>query len=200
MTKSRTPLMMRLDLFENDGFSRGTPRLVQIVWIATSGLLFNTWLPGSAWRRALLRAFGARIGRGVVIKPHVSIKFPWRLFVGDHVWIGESVWIDNLAQVTIGPHSCISQGAYLCTGSHDWTDLRFSLITRGISIGASCWVGARASVAPGTTMEDGSVIAMHGLARGRLKASMIYNLDGSSKTRLHTIGTQVFPKRNEPMA
>ena len=124
-----TPIM-RLDLYRNPHFPRGATRLTELVWIVLSGLLVASWLPGSGWRTFLLRLFGARIGQGVVIKPHVSIKFPWRLIVGNHVWIGERVWIDNLAEVAIGSNSCISQGAYLCTGSHDWSDSRFGLVTR----------------------------------------------------------------------
>jgi hypothetical protein len=89
------------------------------------------------------------VGTGVVIKPHVRVKFPWKLYIGDHSWIGESVWIDNLAQVTIGSNCCISQGAYLCTGSHRWDRDTFDLVTKPIVIEDQCWVGAMARVAPG---------------------------------------------------
>lgn len=190
MNENQKPPVVRLDLFGNDEFCRGASRLSQVLWLIISGLLFSTWLPGSVWRRALLRAFGAKLGKGVVIKPYVSIKFPWRLSVGNYVWIGERVWIDNLAEVQIGSHSCLSQGAYLCTGSHDWSDLRFGLIARGISIGSGCWVGARVSVAPGTVMEDGSIITMQGLARGKLTANRIYSFDGKVKLRLPDVAEQ----------
>ena len=159
---------VRLDLFTNAEFSRGASRLKELCWVAVSGLLVESWLPGSGWRRQLLRAFGARIGKGVIIKPRVRVKFPWRLTVGDHSWIGEDVWIDNLAEVTVGSHCCLSQGAYLCTGSHNWTDPQFGLITRSIKLGDGCWVCAKASLVPGTELESGAVVAMGSVASGRL--------------------------------
>src|SRR5258708_7155090 len=96
-------------LISNHSFDRGRSLVIEALWIACSALLFGTWVPGSNWRRALLRMFGAEIGRGVGIKPFVKIKFPWRLFVGDFSSIGERVWIDNLAMVTIGPNCTLSQ-------------------------------------------------------------------------------------------
>lgn len=165
---------MRLDLYDAGGFDRGAARWREVAWLALSGLLVASWLPGSSWRVALLRAFGAQIGRGVVIKPRVRVKFPWRLVLGDHVWIGEAVWIDNLAPVTIGAQSCLSQGAYLCTGSHDWSDPRFGLVTRPIVLEGECWVGARACLAPGTTLERGAVLAMGALGRGTLAGWVVH--------------------------
>lgn len=139
-----------------------------------SGLLVESWLPGSGWRRQLLRAFGAQIGDGVVIKPRVRVKFPWRLRVGDHSWIGEEVWIDNLAMVTVGSHCCVSQGAYLCTGSHDWSDPAFKLITRPIELADGCWVGAKSSLPSGTVMRPGAVLAMGSIASGELEAWTVH--------------------------
>lgn len=165
---------MRLDQFSNTDFDRGVSKARETLWLVTSGLLVAGWLPGSRWRAALLRAFGASVGTGVVLKPGVRVKFPWRLTLGDHVWIGEDVWIDNLDEVTVGAHSCVSQGAYLCTGSHDWTDPGFRLVTRPIRIEGACWVGARATIAPGTVMEHGAVLAMCGLGRGTLAGGMVH--------------------------
>jgi len=174
---------MRLDLFSNPEFDRGASRITELAWIILQGLLFGSWIPGSGWRRVLLRLFGAKIGQGVVLKPGITVKFPWRLDVGDHVWIGEKAWIDNLAPVTIGSHSCVSQGAYLCTGSHNWNDLHFSLITRPIIIGRGCWVGAFARLAPGCEMENGAIITMNALGSGHIKAGEIRFADGATRQR-----------------
>ena len=92
------------------------------------------------------------------VKPRVTIKHPWRLRLGDHVWIGEGVWIDNLAEVTIGSHVCISQDAYLLTGNHDYRDPRFGLVTAGITVEDAAWVGARSVVCPGVRVATGSVL------------------------------------------
>lgn len=190
MTEQQKPPTMRLDQYDNAAFSRGASRLTEAAWIILSGTFFNSWLPGSGWRRSLLRAFGAKVGQGVVIKPHVAVKFPWRLTVADHVWIGERVWIDNLAEVTIGANSCLSQGVYLCTGTHDWADPRFGLITRPITIGSGCWLGAESALAPGTIVEDGAVLAMKALGAGRLEEGKIHLNDGTIRARPNSPDTR----------
>lgn len=173
---------MRLAEFENRDFDRGASRLKEALWIAVSGMTVASWLPGSGWRVRLLRAFGAEICAGAVIKPGVRVKFPWRLTLGRNVWIGENAWIDNLAQVTIGDDCCISQEAYLCTGSHDWSDPRFALVTRPIHLEGECWVGARASLAPGTVMERGAVLTMGSVGRGRLAGWQVHPEEKSGRT------------------
>lgn len=176
---------MDLRKFSNEYFDRGANRLVEALWIAISGLLVSSWLPGSSWRRWLLRLFGAKIGHGVVIKPHVSIKFPWRLVVEDHVWIGERVWIDNLDHVSIGRNTCLSQGAYLCTGSHNWRDPGFGLITEPISVGSQCWICAQTRVGPGTSIGDGTVVSFGMVVAGKIPSWSIVGTDYpiSSRTR-----------------
>lgn len=165
---------MQLETFDNTGFDRGASRAREALWITLSSLLFSTWLPGSSWRVALLRLFGARIGQGVVIKPRVRIKFPWRLAIGDHCWIGEEAWIDNLAIVTLGSSVCISQGVYICTGSHDWSRTTFDLITRPVQIGNKAWLGAFSRIAPGTIVDEGAVLAFGGVATQTLSAWAIH--------------------------
>lgn len=175
MSRTEDEQIVRLDLFDNPDFRRGASRPKEAAWIVVSGLLVGSWLPGSGWRRMMLRAFGARIGVGVVIKPRVRVKFPWRLKVGDHAWIGEGVWIDNLAPVVIGAQSCVSQGAYLCTGNHDWTDTRFGLTARPITLEEGCWVGARAQIAPGAHLEPGAVVTLGSTASGRLAGMTVHS-------------------------
>jgi putative colanic acid biosynthesis acetyltransferase WcaF len=164
----------RLEEFNNAQFSRGRSRVIEAMWLLVQALLVSSWIPGSAHRRWLLRIFGARIGSGVILKPGLRVKFPWRLAVGDHSWIGEDVWIDNLAEVTIGPDCCISQGAYLCTGSHDWQRLTFDLITQPIAIEAGAWIAARSVVGPGVTIGEGAVLALGSIATKDLQAWMIH--------------------------
>lgn len=165
---------MWLDQFSSAGFDRGASRATEAAWLVLSGVLVASWLPGSSWRARLLRAFGAQIGTGVALKPGVRIKFPWRLAIGDHSWIGENVWIDNLAQVSIGAHACVSQGAYLCTGSHDWGKDSFDLITSPITVGNHAWVGARAVLAPGSTLGPGAVLTMASFGCGTMEGWTIH--------------------------
>jgi putative colanic acid biosynthesis acetyltransferase WcaF len=145
------------------------------MWFVVQAMLISSFLPGSAHRRFLLKLFGARIGRRVVIKPGVRIKFPWRLHVGDDVWIGEDVWIDNLAEVRIGSDVCISQGAYLCTGSHDWSSPYFRLITRPITVGSGAWLCARSSLGPGVSAGQGAVLTLGSAAHANLDPWSIYS-------------------------
>lgn len=165
---------MRLDKFSSASFDRGASRLKEVFWAVVSGVLVDSWIPGSGWRRRVLVGFGAKIGQGVVLKPRIRVKFPWRLKIGDHSWIGEDVWIDNLAEVAIGSHACVSQGTYLCAGSHDWSKETFDLIVKPIRICDHAWVGARAVVAPGTVFGDGSILVLGGVATGHLEPWTIH--------------------------
>jgi putative colanic acid biosynthesis acetyltransferase WcaF len=121
-------------------------------------------LPSSAFRRWLLRLFGAEIGAAAVIKPGVRVKYPWLLRVGDHCWIGEDCWIDNLALVYLGNNVCVSQGVYFCTGNHDWSDPSFGLTVRPIYVHDGAWICARVIVGPGTRIGEGAVLATGAVA------------------------------------
>jgi len=149
-----------LSRFDNGWYSAGRPALVCALWFFCGlPLLRSAIIPFSGFRRLLLQVFGARVGCRVVIKPGVRVKHPWLLSIGDHSWLGEDCWIDNLTEVSIGPNACVSQGAYLCTGNHDWSDPAFGLIVKPISIGAGAWVGAKALIAPGVSLGEGAVAA-----------------------------------------
>jgi len=151
----------RLDFFDpNKGLDRGRSKLVEAVWYLLKCAFFLSALPWpSGLKVRLLRAFGAKIGRGVVIKPRVNIHFPWKLEIGDHVWIGEEVFILNFEPVRIGSHVCISQRAFLCTGNHDYNDPAFSYRNAPITIGDGAWIGACVFVGPGVRVDEEMVAA-----------------------------------------
>src|SRR5208282_4567902 len=159
-----------LSAFDNtrdSGYEIGRSFLVRAAWFLLGlPLLRSSVLSSSGFRRKLLRCFGAEMGQGVVIKPGVRVKFPWKLKMGNYCWIGEDCWIDNLAPVTLGDHVCISQGAYLCTGSHDWSDPAFGLITRPIQIHDGAWIAARVSVGPGTVIGQHAVVGFGSVVSG----------------------------------
>ncbi|SEQ78591.1 putative colanic acid biosynthesis acetyltransferase WcaF [Loktanella sp. DSM 29012] len=136
-------------------------RVTLALWYLVNALVLRGAVLGllpSGAKAALLRVFGARIGRGVVLKPRIDIKSPWWLEVGDNVWIGERVWIDNHTTVRIGSDSCISQGAYVFTGNHDWTDPGFAFFCRPVDIGAGVWVTAFARIPPGSVVPDHTAV------------------------------------------
>jgi len=151
---------VRNDLFDSRaGLNRGRPRWVEACWYLWKCLLFLTpWPYPSSFKRGVLRWFGARIGRGVVIKPRVNIHFPWKLTIGDSTWIGEEVFILNFEPVTIGAHCCISQRAFLCTGNHDFRKPEFPFRNEPITVEDGAWVGAQAFVGPGVTIGTEAVI------------------------------------------
>src|SRR6476619_5535921 len=111
---------MDLSSYNNSWYNPGSA-YKRIIWHYINGFIFKTGIfPFYGIKRFFLRLFGAKLGKGVLIKPNVNIKYPWFLEIGDHVWIGEEAWIDNLALVVLGNNVCISQGAYLLTGNHDY--------------------------------------------------------------------------------
>ncbi len=135
-------------------------KLLRAIWYLVGLTMFESGLPiPSSLKRSVLCWFGSRIGAGVVIKPHVRIKFPWQLEIGDHTWIGEGTWIDNLAEVSIGSHVCISQGVYFCTGSHDHGKRGFDLLTAPIAVGDGAWVAARSTLLPGVGIGSNALVA-----------------------------------------
>ncbi len=130
--------------------------------------------PSSRLKVLVLRAFGAKIGVGVNIKPSVNVKYPWNLEIGDHAWIGERAWIDSLAPIRIGAHACVSQDVYLCTGNHDWSDAAFGLIVKPIIIEDGAWVGARATILAGVTVATHSVVTAGGVLSQSTEPYTIY--------------------------
>ncbi len=109
-----------------------------------------------------------------MIKPNVKIKYPWNLVIHDYVWIGENVWIDNLAKVTIGGNVCISQGAMLLTGNHDFTKTTFDLIVKPIEIEDGVWIGAKSIVCPGVKCFSHAVLSVNSVATKNLDSNSIY--------------------------
>ena len=169
--------MMSVDLstFSNPTFSHGKSIVVRMLWTLVSRLFFNTWVPyPSILKAIILRLFGAKVGKGLVIRTHVRIKQPWRLSIGDYVWIGESVWIDNLVQVAIASNVCLSQGAFLLTGNHDYKSTSFDLITGEIHLESGVWIGAKALVGPGVRCMSHSVLAAGSTTFKDLEANKIY--------------------------
>ncbi len=150
-------------------------RFKQIFWYYVNIIVFKSaWLPVSGFKVRLLKLFGAKVGKKIIIKPNVNIKYPWKLHLGDYCWIGEGVWIDNLSHIHIGNHVCISQGAMLLTGNHDYTKEGFDLIVREITIEEGVWIGAKAVVCPGVVCKSHSMLTVHSVATKNLEEYTIY--------------------------
>jgi putative colanic acid biosynthesis acetyltransferase WcaF len=184
-------MQTRLDLYNNSWYWPGASRLKRTIWYFVNFLFFNNGLlPISIVKVFILRAFGAKIGKGVVIKPSVNIKHPWFLEIGDFVWIGENVWIDNLALVKIGSHCCISQGALLLCGNHNMKKTTFDLVVKPIVLETGSWVGARALICPGVTFETHAVLSTGSVATSNLDSWSVYQGNPAIKSRVRYMNEQ----------
>lgn len=165
-----------LSRFDNSGtFDPGAGVIKRTLWFFVNAIVFqNPIFPFRSPKPVLLRLFGARVGKGVVIHPAVNIKFPWKLSIGDHSWIGQRVWLDNLDRLTIGSHVVISQGAMIIQGSHDYKKVDYPTFTRPVVLEDGSWVGAGAIITLGVTFRTHAVLAAGGVATKDLQAYTIY--------------------------
>lgn len=151
--------MQKLDEFRVPvGFRGRSGVVVQLWWLVQGTLLGLSPQFMYGWRRWLLRCFGARIGKGVLLRPSARVTYPWKLTVGDHAWIGDDVVLYTLGEIEIGAHAVVSQRSYLCTGSHDYTRLRFDIYAKPIVIGEQAWLATDVFVAPGVEIGAGTVV------------------------------------------
>lgn len=134
-------------------------RITRVAWRLTWLVLARfTPPPLHAWRRLILKAFGAKIGRGARVHASVRIWLPANLELGDNTLIGPGAHLYNQGRITVGARTVISQGAHICASTHDIADPNFQLVVRPIAIGEQAWVAAEAFVGPGVTIGDRAVI------------------------------------------
>jgi putative colanic acid biosynthesis acetyltransferase WcaF len=149
---------IRLDLYDQSWYSRGRSSLIVLLWWFIQGTLFRFSLHNMyGWRRFLLKLFGAKIGKKVQVRATAKFTYPWKVSIGDYSWIGDRVEFYSLDNIEVGSHCIISQYAYLCTGSHDLQDPRFSLITKPIIIKDGAWVASDVFVYPGVIVHEMAV-------------------------------------------
>ena len=177
-------MTVNLCKFDNSWYQPGRGFFIRTLWHFINALLLQSHLnPSSSLKIKALRLFGAKIGARVVLKPGINVKYPWNLEIGDYSWIGENAWLDSLAPIKIGKNCCVSQGAYFCTGNHDWTDSAFGLIIKPIVVGEGAWVGARATVLPGVTIAQHSIVAAGSVIVKDTEPFMIYSGNPSVKIK-----------------
>lgn len=178
-----------LKSYTNPEYNPGANRLKRFIWMLISTFIFQSYLfPFSSIKRIILRMFGAKLGKGVIIKPFVTIKYPWFLKVGNHSWIGEMVWIDNLVDTTIGDNVCLSQGAMLLTGNHDYKSSSFKLITGKIVLENGVWICAKSIVGPGVVCKFHSILSVGSVATKDLDEYTIYSGNPATAVRKREIG------------
>lgn len=169
--------MNKVDLskFSDKVFLTAKEKIKYLLWLIISNIFFLTNIPYPNFLKIFfLKIFGAKIGKSVVIKPWVKIKLPWKLEIGDHVWLGENCWLDNISKITIGNNSCISQGALLITGNHDYKKSTFDLISKEIIIEEGCWLGANSIVTGGVVVKTHAILSIGSSTSKNLDAFTIY--------------------------
>ncbi|MBD1392916.1 WcaF family extracellular polysaccharide biosynthesis acetyltransferase [Mucilaginibacter glaciei] len=173
-----------LGIYNNYPYNPGGSKLKRALWFYINALIFkNSLFPISGIKVAILRSFGSSIGRKVVIRHRVNIKYPWLLKVGNNSWLGDAVWIDNLVPVTIGSNVCISQAAILQTGNHNYKKVTFDLITGPIIIEDGVWIGCGAIVTAGVIAATHSVLSAGSVATKNLLPYSIYQGNPAVKVR-----------------
>lgn len=181
-------LQVKLSNYDNSQYQSGSSYR-KLFWYITNAFFFNTPLPfPSSFKARLLKLFGAKLGTSIVLKPLINIKYPWFLEIGANCWIGEGVWIDNLAKVTLGNNVVLSQGAYVLTGSHDYKKPSFDLILGEITLEDGVWIGAKSIVCPGVTCCSHSVLAVGSVATKNLEPYIIYQGNPAQAKRIRVIG------------
>lgn len=174
----------RLEAFDGSSFNKGASLFKMAFWYFVNALLVRaSWNPFMGIKVVLLRAFGAKIGKGLCIKNNVIIKSPWNLVIGDDCWIGENVWIDNLDKVTIGNNVCVSQGAMLLTGNHDYTISSMPYRNAPIVIENGVWIGAQSAVCPGVTVHENAILTVGSIATKDMEDNSIYQGNPAVKIR-----------------
>lgn len=179
---------VNLAQFDNSSFFKtGAGFLKRAFWFICNFMFFKSAFPFYSFKAALLRMFGAKIGENVIIKPHVNIKFPWKLSILNNVWIGEGVWIDNLDKVNIGNNVCISQGAYLLCGNHNYKKETFDLMIGTIALEDGVWIGAKSIVCGSVVCKSHSVLLVQSVAVKDLEPYGIYRGNPAEKIKERVI-------------
>jgi putative colanic acid biosynthesis acetyltransferase WcaF len=177
-------MVVDLSKYDNSWYWPGRGKFMRSIWYFVNATFFmNSLFTVSFLKVGLLKMFGAKIGKGVVIKPRVNIKYPWNFTVGNHSWIGEGVWIDNLVSVSIGPNCCLSQGALLLCGNHNYSATTFDLMVGKITLEDGVWIGANSIVTGNTDCHSHSVLAVQSVASGILEAYSVYRGNPAVKVK-----------------
>ncbi|CAG9203394.1 MULTISPECIES: putative colanic acid biosynthesis acetyltransferase [Burkholderia] len=155
------------------GFRGRSIVIVQLWWLCQAILFRASPQFMYGWRRFLLRLFGARVGKGVLIRPTAVVTYPWKVTLCDHSWIGDDAVLYSLGTIEIGAHAVISQRSYLCAGDHDPARVDFAIRGRSIRIEEQAWVASDVFVAPGVTVGRGAVVGARSSVFSDIEEGMV---------------------------
>lgn len=141
-----------------DNFRGKNVVVVQLWWAVQKSVFRHSPQFAYAFRRWILRLFGAKVGKDVLIRPTASFTYPWKISIGDYSWIGDNATLYSLGEIWVGENTVISQNSYLCAGDHDYRSESFEIRARNIFVGNQAWIASDVYIAPGVTVSDGCVI------------------------------------------
>jgi len=182
--------MMKIDLskYNNSWYYPGKGLIIRTIWFIVNAIILqNSLIVSSGLKIWLLKKFGAKVGKGVVLKPSINVKYPWNIEIGNYSWIGERVWLDSLGKIKIADNVCISQGVYFCTGNHNWSDPAFGLMIKTITIEEGVWIGANSIVSPNVTIASHSVISVGSVITNSTDPYGIYAGNPATKVKERVI-------------
>ena len=181
--------MLKTDLskYNNSWYNTGASWFTRALWYVMNACVINSPCPFNFIKIFLLKMFGAKVGKNVVVKPRVNIKYPWNISIGDNAWIGERVWIDSLGKISIGANACLSQGAMLICGNHNYKKATFDLMVENITIEDGVWIGADAIVCAGVVCKSHSMLTSGSVATGNLEEYSIYQGNPAVKIKSRSI-------------
>ena len=178
---------VKLNQYDNSWYQPGS-KVKRLIWFFVNIIIFkNPFLSHYGIKAWVLRMFGAKVGKNVLIKPSVNIKYPWFIELGNDIWIGENVWLDNHTRIKIGNDVCLSQGAVLMTGNHNYKSTGFDLVLGEIEIEDGVWIGAHSIVCPGVICRSHAVLAVGSTATKDMEAYQIYQGNPAKPIRQRNI-------------
>lgn len=156
-----------------EGFRGRSAAIVQIWWIVQDTLFRMSPQVFYGWRNFLLRLFGARIGHKVQIRSTTRVTYPWKLTIGDYVWVGDDCVFYNLGEIQVGSHVAIAHDVYFCTGMHEYERLDFPIGQKPIVIEDEVWLPNDIFIGPGVTIGKGAVVGARSTVLNDLPSGMI---------------------------
>jgi putative colanic acid biosynthesis acetyltransferase WcaF len=165
----------KIDVSTNRGIQKWTPReqCGRLLWTLASPFFILSPRPLWGWRRAMLRAFGARVGNGAHVYPSVQITIPWHLDLGEQCAVGDRAILYALGPITVGARATISQGAHLCAGSHDISRPDRQLLKSPVTIADDVWIAADAFIGPGVIVGASAIVGARGVVMKDVATAML---------------------------
>lgn len=153
---------------------RGRAGLVVAAWQFVQATIF-AWSPqpAYAWRRWLLRLFGAKVGKGALVRQSARVTYPWNVTFGDNCWIGDHTEIYSVAPISIGANTVVSQRSYICAGTHDVMMMDFPVVGMPVEIAEEVWIAADCFIFPGVRIGRGAIVAARSTVTADVKEATI---------------------------